>query len=207
MKNYNRCILFLILLLLAGCQNFLNVKPRNIKVVQSVEDYRDILASYVQFIKKPNPAYEKVLGEFYLPEFDMSNMCAFYTGESKYDMTNETYFDSKRGELTEIAVQAYSWLRPRNFIWEKNYTFLGPINLIINGLSEEIEGDPETRNYVKGEALVWRAYAYYKLLQFYAPMDGDEYGIPIYLKPYENVGTAQPERETQTTVYRRIITD
>ena len=81
MKNYNRCILFLILLLLAGCQNFLNVKPRNIKVVQSVEDYRDILASYVQFIKKPNPAYEKVLGEFYLPEFDMSNMCAFYTGE------------------------------------------------------------------------------------------------------------------------------
>ena len=28
MKNYNRCILFLILLLLAGCQNFLNVKPR-----------------------------------------------------------------------------------------------------------------------------------------------------------------------------------
>lgn len=91
MKNYNRCILFLILLLLAGCQNFLNVKPRNIKVVQSVEDYRDILASYVQFIKKPNPAYEKVLGEFYLPEFDMSNMCAFYTGESKYDMTNETY--------------------------------------------------------------------------------------------------------------------
>ena len=116
MKNYNRCILFLILLLLAGCQNFLNVKPRNIKVVQSVEDYRDILASYVQFIKKPNPAYEKVLGEFYLPEFDMSNMCAFYTGESKYDMTNETYFDSKRGELTEIAVQAYSWLRPRNFI-------------------------------------------------------------------------------------------
>ena len=56
MKNYNRCILFLILLLLAGCQNFLNVKPRNIKVVQSVEDYRDILASYVQFIKKPNPA-------------------------------------------------------------------------------------------------------------------------------------------------------
>lgn len=38
-------------------------------------------------------------------------------------------------------------------------------------------------------------------------MDGDEYGIPIYLKPYENVGTAQPERETQTTVYRRIITD
>ena len=95
MKNYNRCILFLILLLLAGCQNFLNVKPRNIKVVQSVEDYRDILASYVQFIKKPNPAYEKVLGEFYLPEFDMSNMCAFYTGESKYDMTNETYFDSK----------------------------------------------------------------------------------------------------------------
>ena len=207
MKNYNRCILFLILLLLAGCQNFLNVKPRNIKVVQSVEDYRDILASYVQFIKKPNPAYEKVLGEFYLPEFDMSNMCAFYTGESKYDMTNETYFDSKRGELTEIAVQAYSWLRPRNFIWEKNYTFLGPINLIINGVSEEIEGDPETRNYVKGEALVWRAYAYYKLLQFYAPMDGDEYGIPIYLKPYENVGTAQPERETQTTVYRRIITD
>lgn len=38
MKNYNRCILLLILPLLAGCQNFLNVKPRNIKVVQSVED-------------------------------------------------------------------------------------------------------------------------------------------------------------------------
>lgn len=84
---------------------------------------------------------------------------------------------------------------------------MGPINLIINGI-ENAEGDDERlRDYVKGEALVWRAYAYYKLLQYYAPYDKNEYGIPVYLKPYEDIGNAMPARETQQTVYQQILSD
>ena len=76
-----------------------------------------------------------------------------------------------------------TWLMSNEEAWRQYYNFLGPINLIISDISTA-EGDNEhLRNYVKGEALVWRAYTYFKLLQYYAPYKDNNYGIPVYLTP------------------------
>ena len=79
--------------------------------------------------------------------------------------------------------------------------------MIIEGIKTAEGDDERLRDYVQGEALVWRAYSYFKLLQYFSPYKQDEYGVPVYLKPYEDPGNAMPKRETQTNVYKRILMD
>ena len=59
---YKIAILVAWMCLLTGCQHFLNIQPRNSKVVSSIEDYRDILASYMRLLKSVNGGQELVLG-------------------------------------------------------------------------------------------------------------------------------------------------
>ena len=193
--------------LLASCDKFLDLKPENIKVVSTVEDYRDLLASYMRFLKTPNRSQMKVLGDYFCyPDFDVASDFAYRTGELTPNKKS-SYYDATLGEYTTAGVERLTWYETPN-MWDSYYTFLGPINMIIGGI-ETAEGDDERlRDYVKGEALVWRAYSYLKLLQYHSPYKtGNEYGVPIYLKPYEDPGNAMPARETQTTVYQQILSD
>ena len=192
--------------LLASCDKFLDLKPENIKVVSTVEDYRDLLASYMRYLKTPNRTQMTVLGGYYYPAFDVANAFAYRTGELTPNKES-SYYDATLGEYTTAGVKRLTWEETTN-LWNTYYSFLGPINMIIGGI-ETAEGEDERlRDYVKGEALVWRTYSYLKLLQYYSPYKtGNEYGVPIYLKPYEDPGNAMPARETQTTVYQQILSD
>ena len=194
--------------LLASCDKFLDLKPENIKVVGTIEDYRDILASYMKYLKTANGSQIPVLGSYTCnPVFDLANYFAYRTGELMPSKQVTTYYDAAIGEYTTTGVKRLTWMENADILWQQYYSFLGPINLIINGI-ETAEGDDERlRNYVKGEALVWRAYSYFKLLQWFSPYKSNEYGIPVYLNPYEDIGNAMPERKTQTEVYGQILDD
>ena len=39
------------MLSLQSCDKFLDLKPENIKVVSTIEDYRDMMASYMSYLK------------------------------------------------------------------------------------------------------------------------------------------------------------
>ena len=39
--------------LMSSCNDFLTLTPHDTKVVNSVEDYRDILASFMRYLKTP----------------------------------------------------------------------------------------------------------------------------------------------------------
>lgn len=195
-------------LLLLSCKDFLEVQPRNAKIVSTVEDYRDILASYMHKLKSVNPYQEKVMGNvFNFPEFDVTYIVATYTGEISLSKSSSIYYDSKTGEWTEAAMKKYTWLYTSNKPWDHYYQFLGPINMILEGIRDADGEDEDMRNYVRGEALIWRAFAYYKLLQYYAPYKDDRYGVPVYLKPYDDPARAMPERKTQREVFARILED
>lgn len=208
MKRLYIIITLASLFTLQACQNFLDVKPKNVKVVSTIEDYRDILASYMRLLKTVDPDQQPVLGdEFNYPLFDVAEAFSVYTGEARLLNSNPALFDPNLGRYTKEAVNRCTWMLPNQKAWERYYSFLGPINMIIGGL-EEVGGDNENlRNYVKGEALVWRAFAYFKLLQYYAPYKNDKYGVPVYLKPYEDPASAMPERKSQKEVYAQILKD
>lgn len=208
----NRIYLFFVCLSVfvqTSCDDFLQLTPHNVKVVSTVEDYRDIMASYMRLLKTPNPVQERIFGvdAYAFPLFDMAANLGVYTGETNLNGASSFYFDKSKGTYTTIGKNMLTWLMTDVYAWNRYYGFLGPINLIISGI-ETAEGENEQlRNRVKGEALVWRAFAYFKLLQYYAPYKDNVYGVPVYLTPEQDIGTAMPERKTQREVFGRILSD
>lgn len=208
----NKIYLFIACLsvfILTSCDKFLELTPRDQKVVSTIEDYRDIMASYMRLLKTPNPTQEKVFGvdAFAFPLFDVAANLGVYTGETNLNTASSFYYDKEKGTYTTSGKNMQTWLMTDVYVWDRYYGFLGPVNLIISGI-ETAEGENEhLRNRVKGEALVWRAFAYFKLLQYYAPYKDNRYGVPVYLTPDQDIGTAMPERKTQREVYDRILAD
>ena len=202
----------LLCILMSSCNEFLTLTPHDTKVVSSVEDYRDILASFMRYLKTPTlPSQDVVMGvglttlPFYSSEVDGS--LSIYTGEANLTTESAYYYDRNNNVYTQTGKNSLTWLNTNNSAWNNIYSFLGPINLIINGV-ETADGDDENlRNRVLGEALTWRAYAFYKLLQLYSPMKDDRLGIPVYLTPDKAIGEAMPERKTQTEVFKQITDD
>lgn len=195
--------------LLMSCDKFLELTPRDQKVVSTIGDYRDIMASYMRLLKTPNPTQEKVFGvdAFAFPLFDVAANLGIYTGETNLNTASSFYYDKKNGTYTTSGKNIQTWLMTDVYAWERYYGFLGPINLIISGIGTAEGEDEALRSRVKGEALVWRAFAYFKLLQYYAPYADDAYGVPVYLTPDLDIGTAMPERKSQHEVYARILED
>lgn len=208
MKKINILTAWLIgLLLFTSCDDFLNLKPRDKRVVNTVEDYRDIMASYMNFLKSPLPTREALFGiGFTYPYFDVSENLAVYTGES-YLKKLGSYYNEDKQEYTETGRKLLTWMDSKPYVWNQYYQFLGPINVLISGITTADGDNEELRNYVKGEALVWRAFSYYKLLQYFSPYKDNTYGIPVYLNPVDDIGTAMPPRNTQKEVFAQILGD
>lgn len=208
MKKIYLIIIIVFASLMQSCEKFLDLKPRNKKIVSTIEDYRDIMASYMRYVKTPNRDQKPVFGSSStMPKLDVASYLGIYTNETSINKGHPFYYDSNTDKYTAESEKILNWLTEHNDVWNKYYEFLGTINFVIIGI-ETAKGDNENlRNYVQGEALVWRAFSYFKLLQYYAPYKDNKYGIPVYLNPYEDMGNAMPARLTQKEVYAQIFAD
>ena len=210
MKYINRFLMGFICFSTVACGDFLDLKPRDMKIVSTVEDYRDILATYMRLVKTIDPLQEPlVFGEAYSsPKFVCAGLCGIYTGETTIQTTSgAAYYNANSGAYTPDGKALLNWMSPDNELWNRYYHFLSPINLIIENIPTAEGKDEDLRNYVKGEALAWRAYSYFKLLQFYAPYKQNEYGVPITLTAIKDIGTAKPVRQTQSAGYAQVLKD
>lgn len=209
MKKIYTELLIVCSLFLMSCDKFLDLKPKDQKVVSTIEDYRDIMASYMRLLKEYDTSQEKIfgVGPYTYPLFDVALNLGVYTGETNLATNYSTIYDKVSGKYTLNGKNMLTWRMTNSYAWERYYQFLGPINMIISGIVEAEGTDENLRNYVRGEALVWRAFSYFKLLQYYAPYKSDKYGIPVYLTPEQDIGTAMPKRKTQTEVFEQILDD
>lgn len=71
--------------------------------------------------------------------------------------------------------------------WQYCYNLITQANVIIAGI-DNASGDEDQRNFVKAEALTFRAFGYTKLLQYYAPRwedsdNGEAYCVVLRLQP------------------------
>lgn len=193
-------------------QRFLTLTPHDTKVVNSVEDYRDILASFMRYLKTPTlPSQDVVMGvglaTLPFASNDVDGSLSIYTGEANLTTESAYYYDRVNNVYTQTGKNSLTWLNTNSSAWDNIYSFLGPINLIINGVETAEGTDENLRNRVLGEALTWRAYAFYKLLQLYSPMKDNRLGVPVYLTPEKEIGEAMPERKTQAEVFKQILSD
>lgn len=212
MRHLKYIIAALLCIQMSSCNKFLTLTPHDTKVVNSVEDYRDILASFMRYLKTPTlPSQDVVMGvglsTLPFPSSEVDGSLSIYTGESNLTTESSYYYDRTNNLYTQTGKNALTWLNTNSSAWDNIYSFLGPINLIISSVPTAEGSDENLRNRVLGEALTWRAYAFYKLLQLYSPMKDNRLGIPVYLTPEKEIGEAMPERKSQTEVFQRILDD
>jgi starch-binding outer membrane protein, SusD/RagB family len=108
----------------------------------------------------------------------------------------------------------YTWTMHRSathrnpyFIYRFYYKIIANSNMIINGI-DNAEGDLATKKMIKGEALAYRGWSHFMLVQLFgkrfdATTTNDQMGVPLMLK---NTTEGLP-RETVANVYKQANLD
>lgn len=111
-------------------------------------------------------------------------------------------------------VSEYRWLGNRNdastlvrFSYGFYYTIIGNANMIIANIDKSV-GPQVDKDYIKGEALAYRAWSYFQMIQLFAPRyaagtTNTDPGLPLVLEPKSG---ALP-RNTVEEVYTQINKD
>jgi len=106
------------------------------------------------------------------------------------------------------------WLTHRNenagdvrFVWRFYYKIIGNANLIIANIDNAV-GPQAEKDEIKGQALAYRAWAHYNLVQLFAERynaggNNSQLGVPIVLEPI----TEGAARNTVEEVYAAVNTD
>ncbi|UTA67553.1 RagB/SusD family nutrient uptake outer membrane protein [Emticicia sp. 21SJ11W-3] len=187
---------YLLLLILAlpgsGCQEYLDAKPdKKLAVITSVKEAQTLLNN-VNILNGAYPSAGQVASdEFYLLTADWLAV------------------------NTALERNAYIWQEevfnenPRND-WSLSYQKVYYANLLLEGLAAgRIKGTLEETNSIKGQALFFRAYACYHLLQIFAPAwnrqtAATDPGIALRLSSDLNAPTLRASVEQG---YRQLIED
>ncbi len=193
MKYFKAIIIILSSVLLYSCQDdFLKVKPNKALVVPDrAEDFQAIL-DYTQIMNRNTQ---------YLPELSSAD---FYVGD---------------GQLFSegiITANTYLWkddiYEGRNDIldWNQQYRVIYYSNVVLDGVQklERIHISPDL-NKLKGDAMFYRAWAFYQLAQqFCKPYDvkssRSDLGLPLKLDSDIN---RKSVRSTVEETYAQIIND
>ena len=75
--------------------------------------------------------------------------------------------------------------------WGYCYNIINQANGVIEGI-DEAEGTDSEKNFVKAEALTFRAFGYYKVLMWYAPRWEDAENGDVYVAPLRLVQSSDP---------------
>jgi tetratricopeptide (TPR) repeat protein len=191
MKNY--FIFIWLLLFCNGCKEYLDVKPdKKLVVITNTNEAQSLLNNVNVF----NGAYP-VVGEIASDHF--------YLVTADWLSTN-----------TIVERNAYIWHEdifnenPRNE-WSLSYQKVYFANQILDGLAEgRIKGtSSEDLNVIKGQALFFRAYSFFNLLQIFSPAwdeksSSTDLGIALRLTSDFNEPTV---RSTVEECYSRLIDD
>ena len=141
-----------------------------------------------------------------------------YADHSEYGQKSIDLIMDLMGEDMTIHSQGYGWFTDEygynahsatkgltEYMWDYYYNLINNSNNILDNL-EGIEATPEEVNYIKGQALAIRAYAYFYLVRLYQhTYVGHENApaVPLYTEPT----TEGKERSTVEEVYTQIEKD
>lgn len=95
---------------------------------------------------------------------------------------------------------------PFSYTWTFYYSMINNANRIIFHVDEIENGSDEEKAVIKAQALTYRAFAYFNLVQLYAfpyPHHKSDLGVPIYTEPTRE-GKA---RSTVQEVYDLVVSD
>lgn len=183
---------------LYSCNNFLNVTPKNVISMDDLESIKNSLGGFLYNVAEDGSGRNSMPWS----PFDGSRFYSFWLYSDIWDLNSYA-----ADELDDYEIQKIDWRNEdTQGLWGDYYSVIGFMNLIINE-ALVAEGDEGMRDYILGEAYTMRAYCFFKLVQYYAPYNDNELGIPICLESEEDLENVSLVRRTQTEVYSQILAD
>jgi len=192
MKKISYILLFLGCTFFPGCDKYLDIKPKGVVIPSTVGDYKGLLSDAIS-VTRTSCSQLYVTDEIVLPEANRTDV--MYVGK---DAIKAYDFDPEIFELDEADND-----------WVIAYKLIYICNSVIQGVDQAKEEPGFSRNEVKGEAFVHRAFTYLQLVNEYAmhynaATASTDLGVPLPLKPDIN---ALLPRATVKEVYEVIEKD
>lgn len=196
MKKITTIITVLSIMLLASCEDFLDVKPSNYAAAEtSITNEADA-------------------------EVAINGLMRKMTSSNYYGRNFVIYGDAKGGDFAIRsqgrgldALYTFNHSATSNSysgFWSQLYhNILQANNLLANIAKIEEAGDAtDALNEFKGQALTARALMYFDLVRMYGKpynMDKASFGVPLILEPLD--ASSQPTRASVEAVYQQIMKD
>ena len=186
-----------IVLLLASCNDFLNIQPKGELIPRTAADYEAML-NYEQLLKASD-SYPNFLtddaflpdeaADSYTPGLDYADKATF----NLYTFQSEVFGESETDAL-----------------WVESYNRLYYYNVIAQHILASTEATEQEKQSIRAEALMGRAFEYLTLVNAYAkhydPKTAEtDPGVPLVLD--DNINRENLTRATVQEVYNQIQAD
>lgn len=215
MKKIFIALLMSSALIMTSCKDFLNMPPKNAKVIYTMSDVREAMSTLLfatanssyypgwsnkavrfngQYIQYPFTRYINVTTSLLTNDLDMEQF------------PNETLPVPADGGRTfsKDYHENKDWMSytTGSRIWAQVFSNIGFVNNILDDLKKVPDYNKTDYERISGEGRVMRAYYLFRLNQLFAPYDKNEFGIPYNLDADVIEGG---ERSKQTDFYTEII--
>ena len=195
------CLFALACFALAGCDKFLDIKPKDIFIPRTLEHY-DAMLDNRHVILHSDMYIDLMTDDAYLPELDLST----WQGPAKFNLFLSHKLDAQR--IYKFDPKPFSEA-DTDYSWSETHNRLFYFNTVINNVLEAQEGSEAERRRVWAEALLQRAIEHFHLVNLYAmhydpATAADTPGIPITTEADIN---AKFKRSTVEETYKHIIKD
>lgn len=205
-------------LFMSGCKDFLNMPPKNVKVIYTTEDVKEAMSLFLVGTTKSNAGgynqmtnYNLVYyggGRIIYPFSRYVNNCAAMASDDieMLGFVNESTSSPNRGGYTYSnefnEIRNWESYRFANQVWKTVFLAVGYLNNVLLDLSRVPDYDKTEYERISGEARVIRAYYLFRLNALFAPYDKNEYGIPM---TFDAEATSGSSRWKQTDLYKTLI--
>jgi hypothetical protein len=189
--------IFLIITLVSGCDDNLEINPTNTLTPESLLEDPDNLDRLL--IGAYAFADNHHAGEFQTVSELLAN-----EGNLAFRGTFAEFFQFDRKEV--IATNGFI-----RFLWGNSYRSVNLCNIVLENL--DLVEDPEERTRLEGEAKFMRGLLYFEMVRYYAlPYESGgnnaQLGIPIVFDAVTDVSQlTYPSRNTVEEVYSQVLSD
>ncbi len=177
--------------LLVSCDDYLDVQPKGVQLLETVADYDQWLNS--SDIQMSLPIDLNYLADN-LDDLNISDPPS---------STDERIY-TWQAQFIEDEIDA----KPR--IWYNHYHLIYYFNTVLEGIDEATGGTEEQKASLKAEALLGRAFEYLYLVNLYGKVydaNTADQDLAVPFVTSNDITDPTPERSTVQKIYDQIITD
>lgn len=186
-----------VLLVLVGCDSYLDVKPKGFTIPELVNDYQQLINE--QGLIRASPAYPDFLSD-HVQSGDYEDAIRGASFNA-YPTVKKRLYRFEHGAIFEEG--------SNDPYWSSAYNHIFTYNVIINNVLDAIDGSDAEKNRIWAEAKVGRAFEYLSLVNIYAKhynqaTASEDLGVPLVLS--EDINTTY-ERATVQEIYDLVESD